>query len=77
LVLPLLLVAPLSFAQGRPIPVRPLRSQRVPPCAETDEIINGGCWYRGAHDAPCFPTEFEYKGGCYRPTAAPTKPRSS
>jgi hypothetical protein len=60
-----------------PMPEKPFKQQRKPPCMpETEVEIRGGCWMRHHRDAPCPPGTAEYQGGCYvavkKPDPEPT-----
>lgn len=52
---------------GRPMPSKPLPSQRRPPCRRGEWEINGGCWIKvdEREKPPCGDDMFDYEGRCY------------
>jgi hypothetical protein len=64
-----------SFTDGRdlstkaiayPMPEKPFKEQRKPPCMPELEVeIRGGCWIQAAQTAPCPRGSAEYQGKCY------------
>ena len=64
-----------SFTDGKelswgviayPMPEKPFKEQRTPPCMPELEVeIRGGCWVQAAQTAPCPRGSAEYQGKCY------------
>ncbi len=53
----------------RPLPSRPFKGQKRPPCKRYSEVeLVGGCWMQHALNAPCPETLFEHQGKCYAPS---------
>jgi hypothetical protein len=63
---------------ARPMPSKPYKGQRRPPCKpRSEEEINGGCWVPHELKAPCPEDLYEYRGKCYTASAQPAPlPRS-
>ncbi|OJH41409.1 hypothetical protein [Cystobacter ferrugineus] len=61
-----------------PMPEKPFKEQRKPPCFEETEVeIRGGCWIEHTKKAPCPRSTAEYQGKCYIPVKKPDPlPRS-
>ncbi len=55
-----------SGAIAYPMPEKPFKEQRKPPCMPELEVeIRGGCWVQAAQTAPCPRGSAEYQGKCY------------
>jgi predicted Ser/Thr protein kinase len=52
---------------------QPLAGQLRPPCPQTSEIINGGCWKRQHDIQPPCGAYFEWRGACYLPVMRPAR----
>lgn len=61
--------------EGKPMPLTPYPGQRRPPCADTQEDLQGGCWYRLAQRPPCGAEQYRSGDGCFLPVhVAPPPP---
>jgi hypothetical protein len=59
-------------ALARPLPSKPYKGQKRPPCTPRVEVeINGGCWVPHELKAPCPEQLHEYQGKCYTITLQP------
>ncbi|ATB33212.1 hypothetical protein [Melittangium boletus] len=57
-----------SPAIAYPMPEKPFKGQRKPPCFEGTEVeIRGGCWVQHTRNAPCPRGTAEHQGKCYMP----------
>ncbi|WNG30809.1 hypothetical protein F0U62_47430 [Cystobacter fuscus] len=55
-----------------PMPEKPFKEQRKPPCLEETEVeVRGGCWIEHTKKAPCPRSTAEYQGKCYIPVRKP------
>ena len=52
---------------------KPLAGQLRPPCPQTSEIINGGCWKRLIDNEPPCGAYYEWRGACYLPVMRPPR----
>jgi hypothetical protein len=53
-------------ALAHPLPRKPYKGQKRPPCTPRVEVeINGGCWVPHELKAPCPDQIYEYQGKCY------------
>lgn len=53
-------------AIARPMPDKPVRGQKTPPCSNPPEVeIRGGCWIEIAQRPPCPKRTAEYESKCY------------
>jgi hypothetical protein len=77
---------PVSYSDGTftapsityPMPEKPFKDQRKPPCLEgTETELRGGCWLELAKTTPCPRSTAEYQGKCYMPTREVPVPRSA
>ncbi|EPX61158.1 hypothetical protein D187_000941 [Cystobacter fuscus DSM 2262] len=78
---------PVVFSDGQdlafpiasyPMPEKPFKEQRKPPCFEETEVeIRGGCWIEHTKRAPCPRSTAEYQGKCYIPVRKPDPPPTS
>jgi hypothetical protein len=61
-----------SPALTHPLPSRPYKGQRRPPCKPRVEVeLNGGCWVPHELKAPCPEDLYEYQGKCYTVSMQP------
>jgi hypothetical protein len=61
-----------------PLPSKPFKGQRRPPCKPRVEAeINGGCWVPHELKAPCPEDLYEHQGKCYTASAQPQRPPQS
>jgi hypothetical protein len=57
-----------TSAVTRPLPDKPFKGQKRPPCKRPSETeLVGGCWAEHAIKAPCPEDLYEYQGKCYIP----------
>jgi len=67
-----------SPAIAYPMPEKPFKEQRKPPCMpETEVEVRGGCWVRHERHAPCPPGTAEHQGRCYVAVKKPDPEPSS
>jgi hypothetical protein len=63
---------------ARPLPRRPFKGQKTPPCILLVEVeLFGACWGPHALKAPCPDQLFEHEGQCYAPLMIPQSPPQS
>jgi hypothetical protein len=63
---------------ARPLPKRPFKGQKRPPCTRYTEVeLVGGCWMTHEIKAPCPDELYEYQGKCHAPTFSAKPPPSS
>jgi hypothetical protein len=63
---------PTPSAIAYPLPEKPFKEQRIPPCIEgRDTEIRGGCWVKLEAKAPCPKSTAEFEGNCYLPVEKP------
>lgn len=75
------------FSQGQPggfpaiaypMPEKPFKEQRKPPCVPDLEVeVRGGCWILHTRTAPCPRSSAEFQGRCYVPVKKPDPEPSS
>ncbi|WP_224370272.1 serine/threonine protein kinase [Hyalangium versicolor] len=56
-----------TMAIARDMPRKVYKGQKLPPCRQSQEEINGGCWVRVAKLPPCGDDFYEHEGTCYTP----------
>jgi hypothetical protein len=57
---------------SHPLPNKPYKGQKRPPCKPRVEVeINGGCWVPHKLKAPCPEDLYEYQGECYTVSMQP------
>ena len=65
-------------ALTHPLPSKPYKGQKRPPCTRYTEVeLVGACWAPHKLKAPCPETLFEYQGECYLPSFSAKPPPSS
>lgn len=66
---------------ARPMPAKPFKGQKKPPCGKRDVALNGGCWREMAKPPDpreeCGPDEFLHGGKCYLPVQEAKRPPTS
>ncbi|MBM7117650.1 hypothetical protein [Archangium primigenium] len=66
------------FALTRPMPTKPFKVQKKPPCKTTiEEEHANGCWVRLHVNAPCPDEAYERDGRCYLPAIPAAPPPAS
>ncbi|PTL79874.1 hypothetical protein [Vitiosangium sp. GDMCC 1.1324] len=66
------------LALAHPLPSKPYKGQKRPPCRPRVEMeINGGCWVPHELKAPCPEDLYEHQGKCYTVSMQPQSPAQS
>ncbi len=62
-------------ALARPLPPKPFKGQKRPPCTRYTEVeLVGACWAPHELKAPCPEDLYEYQGKCYLPSFSAKPP---
>ncbi|WP_257451589.1 hypothetical protein [Archangium lipolyticum] len=60
---------------ARPLPSKPFKGQKLPPCKRYSEVeLIGACWMPHKLKAPCPEELYEYQGECYVPAFSAKQP---
>ncbi|MFY0572858.1 hypothetical protein ACN28E_54760 [Archangium lansingense] len=63
---------------ARPLPRKPFKGQKRPPCIRYTEVeLVGACWAPHKLKAPCPDSLYEYQGECYLPSFSAQPPPQS
>ena len=67
-----------TFVLARPLPSKPFKGQKRPPCTRYAEVeLVGACWLPHELKAPCPDVLYEYQGKCYSPAFSAKSPPQS